>query len=209
MKRMLGLIVAVMLAVGLTGCAGSATSSQSETSSTAGGYTAKTWAAITPGPNESKRIASLSSLLKLWTTNEKKAGHTPVDLTGITPKLVGYRVQIWAKQSNGKFTLGAFEVTGGRVDQLGDYQVPLVAKNVALLKDQPSHPSEGITPTSAGEKDAIAKALAWAKDQYPGYTWNADIQGYQLYYALKTGYFLFIPNATTTGYMAIGGSASK
>jgi hypothetical protein len=204
------LTAAAIVALGLAGCARSVGSTAPRTTSAAGPYRASSLKAITPGPNESRRLASLAPLLKKWADAETKAGRVPADLTGITPTLVGYRVQIWSTQADGRFTLGSFQVTDGRVDQLGNPGVALKAKNVALLQDQPSHPDEGVTPASAGEKDAVAKASAWAKAAFPGRTWHAEIQGYEFYYALKAdGYFLFIPNAASTGYMAVGGTSPK
>jgi hypothetical protein len=207
MKRILSFALVAMLALGLVGCSQQTGAASDAAATKADGTPAsKTWAAIRLGPNETKRLDTLAPLLKLWSANEKKAGRTPADLASLKPRLVGYRVQIWAKQSDGTYSFGAFQVTGGRVDQLGNLQAPLQAKNVALLTGQRAHLSEGVVPTSAGEKDAVAKAVAWAEKAFPGQSWGADIQGYEFYYDLKSkGYMLFIPNAKTTGYMSVSG----
>ena len=213
MKRtLIGLAVAGALVLGIAGCArpaATAPSAPSPATSVPGTGAPKTWAALDLGPNETTRLNTIGPLLKLWADNERKAGRTPEDLSGIKPKLVGYRVQLWAPEAGPTFSLLAIQVTDGRVDQLGDFQIPLTSKNVSPVKGQPTHPSEGVTPQSSGERDAITLSLAWAKAEFPSQHWSAGIEGYQFYYPLKKGYLLFIADAKTKGYLAFAGGGAK
>src|SRR5665647_1110232 len=100
MKRIVGLLVAGTLVLGIAGCSRPAATTGTSgaanpTAQSAAGHPAKTWKALELGPNETKRLSTLGPLSKPWADNERKAKRAPADLTGITPKLVGYRLQLW------------------------------------------------------------------------------------------------------------------
>ncbi len=215
MKRILGLALVASLALTVTGCApakttssgGETTSTSAPTTSTAPGVPVRQeWKAMPMGVQEKARLATIGRAIALYTSTETKAGRTPADLAGKTPRFVGYQVEIWTQHSPVSYDLGYLDVVGGRIDSMGDMAVPLRAEMLALRKDQPSVRLSNVVPLSAGEKDAVAKAVAWATGAFPGSTWNAEIAGYDFYYALSGGkYVLFTAAAANDGYRALVG----
>jgi predicted small secreted protein len=213
MKRILALVFVALLAAVLAGCGSSGTvPGTGETSTTSTPTTAtatsgpKVWTAMPLGPQEDARLQSLDGPIALYVANEKKAGRTPVALANKTPRFVGYQVQIWAKRSNGKYEFGFIDVTNGRIDAMGDLQIPLTAAMVGLQKDQSAVFRSNVVPKSAGEKDAVAKAVKWAAGAFPGLDWNAEIAGYDFYFDLGGGkYVLFTASAKADGYRVLKG----
>jgi hypothetical protein len=213
MKRTLGLLLIALLALTLTGCgAAGSTQAGGETSSTPTTTpppvvpVAKSWKAIPMGVQEKARLATLGRAIALYTAAETKAGRTPVALADKTPRFVGYQVQVWTEHSAVSYDIGFLDVIDGRIDSIGDLQVPLRAEMLGLRKNQTSRRPSNVVPMSAGEKSAVAKAAAWAAAAFPGSTWNAEISGYDFYYKLSGGkYILFTAAAANDGYRALAG----
>lgn len=216
MKRIVSAALVAVVALSVTGCSrpsanpAKAGSSRPATSTAQAPRTAgpKTWKAMPLGAQETKRLSTLPNSFGLYKTMEKKAGRTPVKLDPEDARFVGYQVQIYAAQPDGAFQSAYIDVLDGRIDAVGETQRPLEAKMVGLIKDQPTRYSSRVLPVSAGEKAAIAKAIAWANGAFPGLKWNAELAGYVFYFDLKgDDYLLYTANASSDGYRVLTGPA--
>jgi hypothetical protein len=217
MKRFVSAVLVAAVALSVAGCSKAPTttagagSSQVATSPAAPTIPVpKTWKAMPLGAQEKKRLDTLAGPLALYVSMETKANRTPVKLAGLTPRFVGYQVQIFATQANGKVVFAYIDVIDSRIDAMGDMQRPLEAKMVGLIKDQPRRYSSSVVPQSAGEKEAVAKSVQWAKAAFPGIDWKAEIAGYDFYFGLAGNkYLLFTANANSDGYRTFGGAVTK
>jgi hypothetical protein len=212
MKRFPGTAMVVVLVLTLAGCgssgtrpvAGEATSTPVATATVIPGP--KTWKAMPMGIQEKANLAAIARPVALYVSAERKAGRKPAALAGKTPRFVGYQVQIWSTEPGGTFQSTYIDVIDGRIDAIGDVQRPLEAKMVRLLKKQVAIHSSKVVPLSAGEKEAVAKAVAWANGAFPGSAWNAEISAYDFYYSLGGNkYVLFTSYATDSGYRVLVG----
>jgi len=212
MKRFLGMLTILALALVVAGCgsSGTKTGTGESTSTPAGTETvipvAKSWTVMPMGVQEKASLAAIERPVGMYVAGEKKAHRKPAALDGKTPRFVGYQVQIWSKQADGKFQSVYIDVIGGRIDALGDVTRPLEAKMVQLHKDQTAINSSKIVAQSTGEKAAVAKALAWADQAFPGAKWSAQIAAYNFYYSMGgKKYVHFTAYAGGNGYRAIAG----
>lgn len=196
MKRIVSAALVAVVVLGIAGCSRPATNpaaggsnpatapagSLTTTAPTAP-ITSKMWKAMPLGAQEKARLAALPESISLYMANEKKAGRVPLKLTGAKPRFVGYQLQIWAKQPDGKFRYEYIDSIGGRLVSIGIRAMPLMKDNIGMVEDKKDRFSTGVTPKSEGEKEAVSKAAAWANREMPDFRWKAEIVAYDFYIA--------------------------
>lgn len=218
MKRFLCAAFVVALALAAAGCSkpaqavsgGSLQVGPEPARPTTATIQPKSWKAMPLGDQERAKLVALRGTLAAYAAAERKAGRTPVDVAGVDARLVGYQVQIWAAQPDGRFQSAYIDVIGGHVEAVMNTRAKLEARSVGLTKNQTKRYSSGVVAKSAGEKQAVAKGVAWANESFPGFEWDPEIAGYDFYYGLSQGkYLLLTANASSDAYRALTGSTGK
>lgn len=217
MKRILYATFAVALALSMAGCAQTPAAPANGVAGrpaparpTTATIEPATWKAMPLGDQEGAKLQALPRALAAYAAAERKARRTPADPAAVEPRFVGYQVQIWALQPDGRFQSAYIDVIGGRVEALMKTSDKLESRSVGLTPNQAERFTSGVLPRSAGEKQAVAKGVAWANESFPGPEWSAEIAGYDFYFGLSGDkYLVLTANASSDGYRVLTGSSGK
>jgi hypothetical protein len=188
MKRTLAMVPLVLLVVALGACApaGKPTEGGSSgvgASASSGGASSPEWKAMEMGPDAAKTARFLSTGVRNFNDGQKRSGFKPVDVAGKAPVFVGYSVLAYAKTPKGYDTT-QIQVFGGTVTAGLTVGSPLKKENVFISGGTPSLYPKPLDPPTADGKDAVAKALAFMRTEFPDREWQAGLWGHVFAYDL-------------------------
>lgn len=212
MKRILLALAVAAIVPTLVGCSAptktvSAPAKAGSTASGAGQASeaapSTEWKAMEMGPDAAKTLTLLPRGVQQFNDNQKRIGYKAVDVTGKKPLFGGYSVLVYAK-SGATYDTVQISVIGGSIAGTLIPGSPLVKERVYISKGMPSLYPEPIDPPTADGKDAVAKALAFMKKEFPDREWKAGLWGHIFAYDMGGDHLVIAMQHDGNGSMAMG-----
>lgn len=188
MKKLTGFALILSLAIVATGCAsGGGATSAGGTKPAATAPSGASFQVIPMAANEKAALAKMPDVVAEYMARKKKdakiEGTDWLDVTGVTPQLVGYEVDAYVPVAGtDQITIMEIDYVNGRIGLVTSPDAEIPAANVEADKEHQANGRSGPENPGPDEKKALAAGKAWFAKNKSGTEWIVGVKRYLFLY---------------------------